>query len=241
MPKDRQMDKREVFTLFVRNKSRYGRGQGWPAGRPATHRRACRSAAKYGLASLHGSSPDGGVVGYSLGGGIGWYGRSLGLAANSVTAVEQVTADGSLVRADGQHEPELFWDPLMGPCRDVAPKMSANRSGSRRESRMVSASVAPVPASSSTPVTAVIDGSGRLRGSFLKGEWSSSLRRPAEKRSRWSPNPRHATSERSGMPVSCRSRTMSRRNGCSSADRPLGFGIVMYAEPPATEDFAVSV
>jgi FAD/FMN-containing dehydrogenase len=66
-------------------------------------------AAKYGLAALHGSSPDAGVVGYSLFGGVSWYGRSLGLAADSVTAVELVTADGSLVRADAEQEAELFW------------------------------------------------------------------------------------------------------------------------------------
>jgi FAD/FMN-containing dehydrogenase len=66
-------------------------------------------AAKHGLTALHGSSPDAGVIGYSLGGGISWYGRSLGLAAGSVTAVELVTADGALVRADAEHEAELFW------------------------------------------------------------------------------------------------------------------------------------
>jgi FAD/FMN-containing dehydrogenase len=66
-------------------------------------------AAPHGLAALHGSSPDVGVVGYSLGGGIGWYARQLGMQANSVTAVELVTADGSFVRADADHEPELFW------------------------------------------------------------------------------------------------------------------------------------
>ena len=33
------------------------------------------AAAAHGLAALHGSSPDVGVVGYSLGGGIGWYAR----------------------------------------------------------------------------------------------------------------------------------------------------------------------
>ena len=65
--------------------------------------------ATHGLAALHGSSPDVGVVGYLLGGGFGWYSRSLGLAANSVTAVELVTADGALIRVDAQHEPELFW------------------------------------------------------------------------------------------------------------------------------------
>src|SRR4051794_18844793 len=33
------------------------------------------AGAVHGLAALHGSSPDVGVVGYSLGGGIGWYAR----------------------------------------------------------------------------------------------------------------------------------------------------------------------
>jgi FAD/FMN-containing dehydrogenase len=67
------------------------------------------AAAQHGLAALAGSSPDVGVVGYSLGGGIGWLARRYGLAANSVTAVELVTADGRLIRADRDHEPDLFW------------------------------------------------------------------------------------------------------------------------------------
>src|SRR5262249_1530904 len=53
--------------------------------------------------------PDVGVAGYSLGGGMGWYARQLGLQTNSVTAIELVTADGSLVRATAETEPELFW------------------------------------------------------------------------------------------------------------------------------------
>ena len=67
------------------------------------------AVAPYGLAALHGSSPDVGVVGYSLGGGMGWYSRELGLATNSITAVEIVTGDGTLVRATEDMEPELFW------------------------------------------------------------------------------------------------------------------------------------
>jgi FAD/FMN-containing dehydrogenase len=67
------------------------------------------AAAEHGLAALHGSAHDVGVVGYSLGGGIGWYARRYGMSANSVLAVELVTADGSIVRADANHEPELFW------------------------------------------------------------------------------------------------------------------------------------
>ena len=70
---------------------------------------AVDAAAAHGRAVLHGSSPDVGIAGYSLGGGIGWYARKLGLATNSLTAVELVTADGSLVRADAQTNPELFW------------------------------------------------------------------------------------------------------------------------------------
>jgi FAD/FMN-containing dehydrogenase len=66
-------------------------------------------AAEHGLAALAGSSPDVGVVGYSLGGGHGWLARRYGLAANSVLAVELVTADGRLRRVDSEHEPDLFW------------------------------------------------------------------------------------------------------------------------------------
>ncbi|MDX6408027.1 MAG: hypothetical protein QOE13_1098 [Gaiellaceae bacterium] len=67
------------------------------------------AAARHGLAALAGSSPDVGVVGYSLGGGISWLARRYGLAANSVTAVELVNAEGELVRADAHNESELFW------------------------------------------------------------------------------------------------------------------------------------
>ena len=70
---------------------------------------AVDAAAAHGKAVLHGSSPDVGIAGYSLGGGIGWYARKLGLATNSLTAVEIVIGDGSLVRADATTNPELFW------------------------------------------------------------------------------------------------------------------------------------
>jgi FAD/FMN-containing dehydrogenase len=66
-------------------------------------------AGEHGLAALAGTSPDVGVTGYTLGGGLGWLARRYGLAANSVTAAELVTPDGNLVRADAGHEPDLFW------------------------------------------------------------------------------------------------------------------------------------
>ena len=63
----------------------------------------------HGLAGLHGSSPDVGIAGYSLGGGMGWLARKYGLQTNAVTAFELVTADGEQIRVDAEHEPELFW------------------------------------------------------------------------------------------------------------------------------------
>jgi FAD/FMN-containing dehydrogenase len=66
-------------------------------------------ASELGLAVLHGSTPDVSIAGYGLGGGVGWYGRKLGLFTNSITAIELVTADGRLRRVDHEHEPELFW------------------------------------------------------------------------------------------------------------------------------------
>jgi hypothetical protein len=66
-------------------------------------------ASELGLAPLSGSSPDVGVVGYTLGGGLSWLGRRYGLACNRLLAVELVTADGELVRCSRRERPELFW------------------------------------------------------------------------------------------------------------------------------------
>jgi FAD/FMN-containing dehydrogenase len=66
-------------------------------------------ASPRGLATLSGSSAEVGVVGYTLGGGQGWLSRKHGLACNSVLAAEVVTADGKVVRADPENEPDLFW------------------------------------------------------------------------------------------------------------------------------------
>ena len=66
-------------------------------------------ASHYALAPLVGSSPTAGVVGYTIGGGISFLSRRHGLAANRVRAIELVTADGRALRADPDHEPDLFW------------------------------------------------------------------------------------------------------------------------------------
>jgi FAD/FMN-containing dehydrogenase len=71
--------------------------------------RLLEAAAEFGLAGLCGSSSDVGVVGYTLGGGMGSLGRQHGFAADHVQAVEIVTADGRLRRICADSEPELFW------------------------------------------------------------------------------------------------------------------------------------
>ena len=67
------------------------------------------AVAPHSLAVQHGSSPDVGVAGYLLGGGLSWYARSLGLASNDVVAVELVTPTGEVVRADALQNADLFW------------------------------------------------------------------------------------------------------------------------------------
>jgi hypothetical protein len=68
------------------------------------------AAAPEGLAFPAGSSPNVGVVGYSLGGGLSsTLGRTYGFAADHVAAAEVVTADGELRRIDPDTEHDLFW------------------------------------------------------------------------------------------------------------------------------------
>lgn len=66
-------------------------------------------ASELGLSALHGSSAEINVVGYSLGGGLGWQARKRGMQANAITAIEVVTADGEARRVDTEHDPDLFW------------------------------------------------------------------------------------------------------------------------------------
>lgn len=72
-------------------------------------KRVMEAAAEFGLAGLCGSSSDVGVVGYTLGGGLGSLGRKFGFAADAVRAVEIVTADGRQRTLSADSEPELFW------------------------------------------------------------------------------------------------------------------------------------
>jgi FAD/FMN-containing dehydrogenase len=82
-------------------RARVGAGAKW--------RDVTGAASGEGLAPLVGSSAEVGIVGYTLGGGLGWLARKHGLACNSVLSAEVVTSDGKLVRASRDNEPDLFW------------------------------------------------------------------------------------------------------------------------------------
>jgi hypothetical protein len=66
-------------------------------------------AIKDGKCSMPGTSPNVGVVGYTLGGGLSWLGRKYGWACNRATAIELVTADGEARTVDATSDPDLFW------------------------------------------------------------------------------------------------------------------------------------
>jgi len=65
--------------------------------------------AAHGLATGFGDTGSVGIGGITLGGGIGYLVRKYGLTIDDLLAVELVTADGNLVLADANQNPELFW------------------------------------------------------------------------------------------------------------------------------------
>ncbi|GAA0925708.1 FAD-binding oxidoreductase [Nonomuraea longicatena] len=66
-------------------------------------------AAESGLAMRNGSSLDVGVVGYTLGGGLGPFGRAYGYAADHVRGIDLVTPSGRPLRLSRHENPDLFW------------------------------------------------------------------------------------------------------------------------------------
>jgi FAD/FMN-containing dehydrogenase len=84
--------------------ARVGAGVRWGA--------VIEAAAKHGLAPLSGSSPDVGVVGYTLSGGFGLMARRFGRAADHVRAIDVVTPGGELRTVTPGSD--LFWALLGG-------------------------------------------------------------------------------------------------------------------------------
>ncbi|GAA5088846.1 FAD-binding oxidoreductase [Nocardia iowensis] len=84
-----------------RRVARVGAGANWGQVQAA--------AAAHGLTGLAGSNPVVGVTGYTLGGGLSWFGRKYGWASDAVRAFEIVDPTGSPARVTAANDPELFW------------------------------------------------------------------------------------------------------------------------------------
>ena len=68
-----------------------------------------RETQPFGLAVPSGIVTHTGIAGLTLGGGIGWLQRKHGLTIDNLLSVDLITAEGQLVTASAEENPELFW------------------------------------------------------------------------------------------------------------------------------------
>jgi FAD/FMN-containing dehydrogenase len=86
---------------------------------PSTRRASCgggatwrdldAAAQEHALGVTGGTVSNTGVAGLTLGGGMGWLAHRLGLSCDNLVSAELVTADGGVVTASADSNPELFW------------------------------------------------------------------------------------------------------------------------------------
>ena len=67
------------------------------------------AAGEHGLAAVIGQCPTVGVVGLTLGGGLGWLSGRFGATCDNLVSTQIVTADGLALEASAKENPDLFW------------------------------------------------------------------------------------------------------------------------------------
>lgn len=92
---------RDIVVDPVRRVARVGAGVKWGE--------LLAASAPHGLTGLAGSTPDTTVAGFSLSGGLSWFGRAYGLAAHSIVGIDLVDATGERRWVTATSDPELFW------------------------------------------------------------------------------------------------------------------------------------
>jgi FAD/FMN-containing dehydrogenase len=90
--------------IYVDPKARTARAQGG-----VTWAEYNRETQVHGLASTGGVISSTGVAGLTLGGGLGWLLGKHGLAIDNLRSIQLVTADGRIVSASPDENPDLFW------------------------------------------------------------------------------------------------------------------------------------
>jgi FAD/FMN-containing dehydrogenase len=90
--------------VHVDAKNRTARAQGG-----ATLGDLDRETHLHGLAVPMGVVSKTGIGGLTLGGGVGWLVRRYGLSVDNVLAFEVVTADGKVLTASAEENPDLYW------------------------------------------------------------------------------------------------------------------------------------
>ncbi|NDK30839.1 LLM class flavin-dependent oxidoreductase [Nesterenkonia haasae] len=95
------LDALDEISISDGSRVRVGPGARWG--------QVAKELAPFNLAITAGDHGGVGVGGLATTAGIGWFARERGLTIDYLRSVEMVTADGELVHASAQENPELFW------------------------------------------------------------------------------------------------------------------------------------
>jgi FAD/FMN-containing dehydrogenase len=96
-------------TTLIKTNTIYLSNQSAHAGAGVFTQELVAGAGEHGLVPVQGQCPAVGVSGLTLGGGLGWLSGKHGAACDNLVSAELVTADGRILTASAEENPELFW------------------------------------------------------------------------------------------------------------------------------------